>query len=100
VVEPITPGPGFRIPHMGWNALALRRAHPLLAGLGDDPHVYFTHSYAMRLNDPGDLAATAHYGEPITAAVARANLFGTQFHPEKSQATGLHLLSNFLAWSP
>lgn len=100
VVEIITPGEGFRIPHMGWNGLDIPRPHPVLEGLGDDPHVYFTHSYAMKPDNPADIAATADYGHPIVAAVARRNMFGTQFHPEKSQATGLKILSNFLTWAP
>lgn len=101
-VTRIAPGPGYRIPHMGWNGLALPGApHPVLSGLGEDPHVYFTHSYAFAASAPEDVAATAGYGaEAITAAVARGNLFGTQFHPEKSQALGLRILSNFLSWDP
>ncbi|MDX1293620.1 MAG: imidazole glycerol phosphate synthase subunit HisH [Hyphomonas sp.] len=101
-VTRIQPGDGFRVPHMGWNGLDLAGApHPVLAGLGVQPHVYFTHSYALHVADPADIAATAGYGaQAITAAVARDNLFGTQFHPEKSQGTGLRILSNFLQWTP
>jgi glutamine amidotransferase len=99
-VDLITPGEGLRVPHMGWNGLDIPRPHPVLADLGDDPHVYFTHSYAMKPDNPADIAATAEYGEPIVAAVARRNMFGTQFHPEKSQKTGLKILSNFLQWAP
>ncbi|HAE25743.1 MULTISPECIES: imidazole glycerol phosphate synthase subunit HisH [Hyphomonas] len=99
-VDIIAPGEGYRIPHMGWNGLEIPRPHPVLADLGDDPHVYFTHSYAMKPDNPADIAATADYGHPIVAAVARRNMFGTQFHPEKSQATGLKILSNFLQWAP
>ena len=100
-VTRITPGPDCRIPHMGWNGLTLPRPHPVLAGLGDDPHVYFTHSYALTVDEPADIAATASYGaQAITAAVARDNMFGTQFHPEKSQRVGLQILSNFLNWTP
>ena len=100
VVDKIEPGEGFRIPHMGWNGLDIPRPHPVLADLGDDPHVYFTHSYAMQPDNPADIAATADYGTPIVAAVARRNMFGTQFHPEKSQRVGLKILSNFLQWAP
>nr|WP_321360255.1 imidazole glycerol phosphate synthase subunit HisH [uncultured Hyphomonas sp.] len=96
----IEPGEGFRIPHMGWNGLEIPQPHPVLADLGEDPHVYFTHSYGMKPDNPADVAATADYGTPIVAAVARRNMFGTQFHPEKSQATGLRILSNFLQWAP
>ena len=85
---------------MGWNGLVLQQDHPVLKNLGDDPHVYFTHSYAMVPANQADIAATADYGGPITAAVARDNLFGTQFHPEKSQRVGLRLLANFLNWDP
>lgn len=99
-VDRIRTMPGLAIPHMGWNGLQMLQDHPVLAGLGDDPHVYFTHSYAMQLADRADLAAVTDYGTEITAAVARDNLFGTQFHPEKSQRTGLKLLANFLTWNP
>ena len=101
-VSRIQPGEGLRVPHMGWNGLSFSGApHAVLAGLGAEPHVYFTHSYAFTVTDPADIAATASYGaQAITAAVARDNLFGTQFHPEKSQGVGLRVLSNFLTWTP
>ena len=100
-VARIIPGPGFRVPHMGWNGLTLLQAHPVLDGLGADPHVYFTHSYAMTPTNETDIAATVDYGtSTITAAVARGNMIGTQFHPEKSQRVGLKILSNFLTWTP
>lgn len=99
-VDRIQPGAGYRIPHMGWNNLDRPLDHPVLSGLGDDPHVYFTHSYAFRDTAADQVAATTHYGETIIAAVARDNIFATQFHPEKSQRTGLKILSNFIAWSP
>ena len=93
--------PALKIPHMGWNELEVREpAHPVLSGLGPKPHVYFVHSYAFRCADPACEVAQADYGGRLTAAVARDNLVGTQFHPEKSQAVGLRLLSNFLRWSP
>ncbi len=100
-VDRIRPGPGFRVPHMGWNGLDIARPHAVLAGLGEDPHVYFTHSFAMVPVARTDIAATATYGEQaITAAVARGNMIGTQFHPEKSQRVGLKILANFLEWAP
>ena len=99
-VRRIEPGGDLAVPHMGWNGLNLRQDHPILSGLGDEPHVYFTHSYAMVADRDGDVAATAEYGQPITAAVARENMFGTQFHPEKSQRVGLAILANFLTWEP
>ncbi|MEO1554778.1 MAG: imidazole glycerol phosphate synthase subunit HisH, partial [Pseudomonadota bacterium] len=82
-VDRIQPGGDFVVPHMGWNALALRQNHPILQQLGDDPHVYFTHSFAYRDPSETDIAATTEYGETIVAAVARGNIFATQFHPEK-----------------
>ncbi|MEM5515700.1 imidazole glycerol phosphate synthase subunit HisH [Henriciella sp. AS95] len=99
-VDRIRTTPGLAIPHMGWNSLQILQDHPVLSGLGEDPHVYFTHSYAMKLSDRGHLAAATDYGTEITAAIARDNLFGTQFHPEKSQRTGLRLLANFMTWDP
>ncbi|MEO0392935.1 MAG: imidazole glycerol phosphate synthase subunit HisH [Pseudomonadota bacterium] len=104
VVDPITdqwPGakPALKIPHMGWNSLRFDQAdHPVLAGVEDGDHVYFAHSYAMRVTNPDDCLAHIDYGAPLTAMVGRGVIVGTQFHPEKSQATGLRLLQNFLAW--
>ena len=93
--------PALKIPHMGWNELEVRDpAHPVLAGFGPAPHVYFVHSYAFRGAERSCEVATTDYGGRIVAAVARDNMIGTQFHPEKSQAVGLRLLSNFLRWSP
>lgn len=104
VVDRITPSdPALKIPHMGWNTLTAARAHPLLDGipLGETGlHAYFVHSYAFKLADPADLVATTNYGGTITAMVARDNVAGTQFHPEKSQRLGLSLLANFLKWRP
>ncbi|MFT5776841.1 imidazole glycerol phosphate synthase subunit HisH [Hyphomonas sp.] len=100
IVDHITAGPGLRVPHVGWNSLTIARPHPLLTGLGPDPHAYFTHSYAFTPHDPADIAATTDYGAPFTSAVARGNIFGTQFHPEMSQRIGLQLLANFLQWTP
>ena len=94
---------GLKIPHMGWNTLDVRRSHPLLDGVKTGPsglHAYFVHSYQLYANDIGDLIATADYGGPVTAIVARGNIAGTQFHPEKSQTLGLKLIANFLKWRP
>lgn len=100
-VSRLAPPPGFRIPHMGWNSLVLSRPdHPVLAGLGPDPHAYFVHSYAFTPRDETTIAALTEHGQPIVAALARDNLFGTQFHPEKSQSVGLKLLANWLEWTP
>ncbi|MGH6983907.1 MAG: imidazole glycerol phosphate synthase subunit HisH [Stellaceae bacterium] len=90
----------LKIPHMGWNELKLAAAHPLLAGLKNADHAYFVHSYQMRAREPRHVMATVDYGGPVTAAVGRDNLFGVQFHPEKSQTTGLRLIANFLRWRP
>ncbi|HEY4199421.1 MAG TPA: imidazole glycerol phosphate synthase subunit HisH [Devosiaceae bacterium] len=95
--------PDLKVPHMGWNTLRFEQAHPLLAGIPDGPdglHAYFVHSYHLAAEDPASLVATADYAQTVTAAVGRDNLFGTQFHPEKSQALGLALIRNFLEWRP
>jgi imidazole glycerol-phosphate synthase subunit HisH len=97
-VEPSDPA--LKIPHMGWNEIEPRAAHPLLVGLAAGTHAYFVHSYHFRLADPADLVAVADYGGPLAAVVGRDNLAGTQFHPEKSQEAGLRLIGNFLRWSP
>jgi glutamine amidotransferase len=103
-VAPIKPrDPGLKIPHMGWNTLDLRRSHPLLEGVKTGPnglHAYFVHSFQLYADDAGDVVATADYGGPVTAIVARDNIAGTQFHPEKSQTLGLKLIANFLKWRP
>jgi imidazole glycerol-phosphate synthase subunit HisH len=91
----------LKVPHMGWNLLQLRdKAHPLVAGFGSDPYVYFVHSFHLLPARQEHLLATVDYGGPVTALVGRDNLVGTQFHPEKSQAVGLRLLENFLRWRP
>ncbi|MBK1838802.1 imidazole glycerol phosphate synthase subunit HisH [Azospirillum sp. YIM B02556] len=90
--------PALKIPHMGWNELNFRRPHPVLAGLPEGAHAYFVHSYRFKPADPDTLIASADYGGPFAAVVGRDNLVGTQFHPEKSQATGLALIANFLRW--
>jgi imidazole glycerol-phosphate synthase subunit HisH len=90
----------LKIPHMGWNELLPRAAHPVLQGLAAGTHAYFVHSYHLRPADPGDLLAETDYGGPIAAIVGRDNLIGTQFHPEKSQMAGLRLIANFLEWRP
>ena len=90
-----------KIPHMGWNELIQgSRAHPVLASLKNGENVYFVHSFAMQCTDEKHVLATTEYGGQIAAIVGRDNLLGTQFHPEKSQATGISLLNNFLQWRP
>ena len=95
--------PALKVPHMGWNTLNLVRDHPVFAGIETGPaglHAYFVHSYHLAARDPATVVATTDYGGPVTAVVARDNLVGTQFHPEKSQHLGLALISNFLKWRP
>ena len=103
-VREIQPGdPALKVPQIGWNTLAVRRDHPLFAGIPTGPdglHAYFVHSYHLAAQRPQDILAETDYGGTVTAAVARGNLAGTQFHPEKSQALGLALISNFLRWAP
>ncbi|MDE2109654.1 MAG: imidazole glycerol phosphate synthase subunit HisH [Alphaproteobacteria bacterium] len=100
VVRMTPADPMLKIPHMGWNELSFTRPHPLFAGTEPGAHAYFVHSYVIRPRDPADILATTAYGEPLVAAVGRANIAGTQFHPEKSQAVGLAILGNFLSWKP
>ena len=96
----IAPGPGRKVPHMGWNDLVLRSPHPVLEGLETGDHAYFVHSWHMEVAAPEQVLAVAEYGAPVTAIVGRDNVVGTQFHPEKSQAAGLRLIANFLSWAP
>lgn len=93
----------LKIPHMGWNVLEEVAPHPVLKGipLGPDGwHAYFVHSYAIAPDDAGHVVARTSHGAPFAAIVGRDNIIGTQFHPEKSQQLGLHLIANFLTWSP
>jgi imidazole glycerol-phosphate synthase subunit HisH len=103
-VDRIAPrDPQLKIPHMGWNTLNVVRPHALLEGLPlgpDGRHAYFVHSYQLKPARRDDLVADAEYGGPLTAVVVRDNIFGTQFHPEKSQRFGLALIANFLKWTP
>jgi glutamine amidotransferase len=103
-VRPIRPeDAGLKIPHMGWNTLHAQREHPILKGVDTGPeglHAYFVHSYALDPANMEDVVAVTEYGGPLTAVVARDNMTGTQFHPEKSQTLGLKLIANFLRWRP
>lgn len=87
---------GLKVPHIGWNQIQVRRAEPLLAGVPEGAHFYFIHSYCAAPADPGLVALTCDYGGEFCAAVRQGNLFACQFHPEKSQAMGLRLLTNFV----
>jgi imidazole glycerol-phosphate synthase subunit HisH len=103
-VKPIEPeDAGLKIPHMGWNTLHPQREHPLLDGIETGPnglHAYFVHSFALDPKNQDEVMAVTDYGGPLTAVVARDNMAGTQFHPEKSQKLGLALIANFLKWRP
>jgi len=91
----------LKIPHMGWNNLDISdKPHVVLEGINSGDHGYFVHSYGMNCKSPDTILATVDYGGPIVAVIGKNNLVGTQFHPEKSQKTGLRLLSNFVNWRP
>ena len=92
--------PAMKVPHMGWNDLVLDRPHPVLNGIATGDHAYFVHSYHFRVANPAHRLAWCDYGGEVTAIIGRDNLLGTQFHPEKSQAAGLHMIGNFLTWTP
>jgi glutamine amidotransferase len=103
VVEIRPSDPALKVPQIGWNTLELTRPHALFGGIPTGPHglhAYFVHSYHLAAERSDDVLAVTDYGGPVTAAVARDNLAGTQFHPEKSQALGLALIANFLRWRP
>jgi glutamine amidotransferase len=101
-VVPLAPADlTLKVPHMGWNDLVLDRPdHPVVHGVKKGDHAYFVHSYRFVCDDAAHLIAHADYGGPVTAVIGRDNLIGTQFHPEKSQAVGLALISAFLEWRP
>ena len=95
--------PALKVPHMGWNTIGARSAHPLLDGIATGPdgwHAYFLHGFHLVADDESDVVAVADYGGSVTAVVARGNIAGTQFHPEKSQRLGLAMIGNFLRWRP
>ncbi|MBJ2153699.1 imidazole glycerol phosphate synthase subunit HisH [Paracoccus sp. IB05] len=92
--------PALKVPHMGWNDLQIDRSHPVLSGVNSGDHAYFVHSWQFRTASAEDRIAWVDYAGEVTAIVGRDNIFGTQFHPEKSAATGLRIIANFLAWKP
>ena len=101
VVRLMPNDPALKIPHMGWNVVAKERNHPVLANIRESNLAfYFVHSFAMRCNQPGDVVGYAQYGQRVTAIIAKDNIAATQFHPEKSQDSGIELMSNFLRWHP
>jgi glutamine amidotransferase len=85
------------LPHVGWNNVICKQASPLLEGLGSDPDFYFVHSFVFNVENPQHMLATTHYGEEFCSVIQQENLFGVQFHPEKSQRTGIKLMKNFLS---
>jgi glutamine amidotransferase len=92
--------PALKVPHMGWNELVVRRPHPVLETLPADAHMYFVHSYQFITENPAHVLATTDYGAPVTAMIGRDNMIGSQFHPEKSQKSGLAFIDAFLRWRP
>jgi glutamine amidotransferase len=94
------PDARLKVPHMGWNRVRQTQRHPLWQGVDDDSWFYFVHSYYVVPSDEGLKAGTADYGGLFTCAVARDNIFATQFHPEKSAASGLRIYQNFCRWAP
>ena len=100
-VTRITPvDPALKVPHMGWNDLVLDAPHPVFDGITTGDHTYFVHSYHMAVADPAQRLAHVDYASDVTAVIGRDNMIGMQFHPEKSQTTGLRLIANFLKWAP
>ena len=100
-VVALEPANGLKVPHMGWNDLAVAApGHAVLAGLDSGTHAYFVHGFHLRSARPSEVIATVEYGEALCAVVGRDNMIGTQFHPEKSQQAGLRLIANFLNWRP
>ncbi len=93
-------GNKLKVPHMGWNQVRHQTDHPLWNGIAQDARFYYVHSYYVKPQDQSLIQATSDYPAPFVCAVARGNLFGVQFHPEKSQAAGLKLLQNFIHWNP
>ncbi len=88
----------LKLPHMGWNQIEFKKDFTLFSGLENKSHMYFIHSYELITKQKDCIVATTNYGNSITAAIAKENIFGTQFHPEKSQKNGLKVLENFLKW--
>ncbi len=93
-------GSRFKVPQMGWNRVQQTSAHPLWQGIADQDYFYFVHSYYVQADDPAHVVGTTEYGHVFASAVARDNIFATQFHPEKSASAGLQLYKNFVHWKP
>jgi len=88
----------LKLPHMGWNQIEFKKDFALFSGLENKSHMYFVHSYELTTKQKDCIVATTNYGNSIIVAIAKENIFGTQFHPEKSQKNGLKILENFLKW--
>lgn len=100
-VVAITPDdPALKVPHMGWNDLVLDAPHPVFDGINTGDHAYFVHSYHFEVADPAQRLAHVEYGGDVTAVIGTGTMLGMQFHPEKSQRTGLQMIANFLSWKP
>ncbi len=100
-VTKITPAnPALKVPHMGWNDLVIDHPHPVFDGIKTGDHTYFVHSYHMAVANPAERLAHVDYAGEVTAVIGRDTMLGMQFHPEKSQATGLRMIANFLNWRP
>jgi glutamine amidotransferase len=100
VVEIKPQDKALKVPHMGWNDLVIDHPHPVLGGITSGDHTYFVHSYHFEVEDKAQRLAHVDYGHEVTAVIGRDTMVGMQFHPEKSQGTGLRMLSNFLQWTP
>lgn len=97
----ITPDdPTLKVPHMGWNDLIITHPHAVLDGIATGDHTYFVHSYHFKVTNPAQRLAHVDYGSEVTAVIGRDTMVGMQFHPEKSQSTGLKMIGNFLRWTP
>ncbi|UWR10158.1 imidazole glycerol phosphate synthase subunit HisH [Sulfitobacter mediterraneus] len=100
-VTKISPAdPSLKVPHMGWNDLVIDHPHAVFDGVSTGDHAYFVHSYHMVVQDEAQRLAHVDYAGDVTAIIGRGTMLGMQFHPEKSQATGLRLIANFLNWKP
>ena len=100
VIEIKTEKKSLKVPHMGWNDLIINHQHPVLNGIDSGDHTYFVHSYHFEVAKSAERLAHVDYGHNVTAVIGRDTMLGMQFHPEKSQGTGLRMLSNFLQWKP
>ncbi len=90
----------FKIPHMGWNSLHFNKFHPLFKGIHINDHFYFVHSYEFNVRSKEEVIATTNHGKKIVSGIAKDNIVGLQFHPEKSQIPGLKIIRNFIDWNP